>query len=195
MARYAEEYTAMVFRELASEMPVDQIRVGDIIDRGKINRKTFYYHFHGIGDLIEWMVDKGIESLPLSGADSVNWKDKVMLLLNSIEKNREFLSAVYISRYMPSVKKRIEDKFRRYIRTFVDNCAAAYRQKTGSPAGLTERELKYITDYYLMGVMSLLGEWLGSGCQESGSDFIEIVDNLTKNTIFNVIDAFVKSRA
>ena len=100
MARYAEEYTAMVFRELASEMPVDQIRVGDLIEKGKINRKTFYYHFHGIEDLIEWIVVKGIDSLPLSGADSFNWKDKMLLLLDLMERNRAFLSAVYVSRYM-----------------------------------------------------------------------------------------------
>lgn len=41
-------------KKLMLEKPFTQITVSDIAEDCGINRMTFYYHFKGIYDLIEW---------------------------------------------------------------------------------------------------------------------------------------------
>lgn len=41
---------------LLEEKPYNKITVKDIVDRYRMNRNTFYYHFHDIPDLLETAV-------------------------------------------------------------------------------------------------------------------------------------------
>lgn len=189
MARYVEEYTAIVLRRLMEDKPLDEIKVNEIIRVGQINRKTFYYHFHGIEDLLRWMLSRMFSELDLGEADHMNWKGKTETLLRKIEENKGFFIAIYVSRYAADIAAYENAKLYRHFDVFVRNCIRACRSKNSS-AGLTETQIEYITNYYLQGVMSLVDKWISGGCAEQAAEFIDIVDNLTKNTIFNVIEAF-----
>lgn len=43
------------FEKLLSKRSFDKITVKDIVEDCGVNRQTFYYHFHDIYDLIEWI--------------------------------------------------------------------------------------------------------------------------------------------
>lgn len=47
-----------VFWNLLDEKPYSKITVKDIVNSCQINRNTFYYHFHDIPDLLEYMIKK-----------------------------------------------------------------------------------------------------------------------------------------
>ncbi len=48
---------ATALKELMSEEPFREISVGDICDRCRMNRKSFYYHFRDKYALIDWIFD------------------------------------------------------------------------------------------------------------------------------------------
>ena len=45
------------FKELLEEKDYEKISISDITRRAEINRKTFYYHFTDIHDLVVWAFD------------------------------------------------------------------------------------------------------------------------------------------
>lgn len=45
-----------VFWKLLEEKPYSKITVKDIVNSCQINRNTFYYHFHDIPELLEYMI-------------------------------------------------------------------------------------------------------------------------------------------
>ena len=45
------------FWQLLEEKPYQKITVQDIVDRCRVNRNTFYYHFQDIPSLAEWSVE------------------------------------------------------------------------------------------------------------------------------------------
>jgi len=49
---------AFAFKELLMEKPLNKITVNDITDKCEINRQTFYYHFHDIFELTEWICEE-----------------------------------------------------------------------------------------------------------------------------------------
>ena len=48
---------AKAFKELINEKPFSKISVGEITEKCRINRKSFYYHFNDKYDLINWIFD------------------------------------------------------------------------------------------------------------------------------------------
>ena len=48
---------AFAFKELLSEKALDKVTVQEIAEKCEMNRKTFYYHFHDILVLCEWICE------------------------------------------------------------------------------------------------------------------------------------------
>lgn len=190
LSGYAQEHIYYTLMELMKTIPLDHIKVNDIVERGHINRKTFYYHFHSIEDLLKWVVTMKMQHLTLKNADAENWKEKTGQLVLHIESNKDFYCALFASKYGAGISSYLCIKFRPYIAEFIGNCKKESEARRGRPFVLEDKFYNYIVDYYLKGIMSLVEEWIRGGCSEAPEDFLNIMDNLTKNTIFNVLDAF-----
>lgn len=190
MAGYAQEHIYYTFIDLMSRSKLDDIRVNDIVKKGNINRKTFYYHFHGMEDLLKWCLSMQMSKLDLNDANETNWKEKTRQLIFMIEERKSFFTQLFESKYAASISGYLCTKFRPYIVIFTKNCIRRAEIIRGSAINIERKYFEYIVDYYLKGVVSLVEEWIQGGCSESSDEFLNIIDNLTKNTIFNVIDAF-----
>jgi AcrR family transcriptional regulator len=62
MARYTQQLLSSAIKELIKEKPLDEITVQELVDRANVNRKTFYYNFHSISDLLNWMYTEGFRA-------------------------------------------------------------------------------------------------------------------------------------
>lgn len=190
MAGYAQEHIYYTFIDLMSRSKLDDIRVNDIVEKGNINRKTFYYHFHGMEDLLKWCLSMQMSKLDLNDANETNWKEKTRQLIFMIEERKSFFTQLFESKYAASISGYLCTKLRPYIVIFIKNCIRKAEIIRGSAINIERKYFEYIVDYYLKGVVSLVEEWIQGGCSVSSDEFLNIIDNLTKNTIFNVIDAF-----
>ena len=50
-----KERIVEAYIELESERPLEKITVTALVERSRITRKTFYYYFKDIYDLLEWI--------------------------------------------------------------------------------------------------------------------------------------------
>ena len=50
-------------KKLLSKRGLDKITVKDIVEDCGVNRQTFYYHFHDIYDLTEWIIQDDAENI------------------------------------------------------------------------------------------------------------------------------------
>ena len=75
------------FLELLHKKPLSKITVSEIVNTCHINRKTFYYHFTDIYDLLEWYLNEKVNET-LGAFDLVNDFEKILQLSQEyIEKN------------------------------------------------------------------------------------------------------------
>lgn len=195
MRGYAPEHIYHTLTELLKEKSLDEVKVCNIIEVGSINRKTFYYHFHSMEDLLKWRISVLMSGLDLKDADSANWKEKMQQWIRVIERNKDFFCTVFKSKYAADISAFLCAKMRPYIARFAENCIKETEDKRKASIKMEAKFFNYIVDYYLKGTMSLIEEWIHGGCEEKPDDFLNIIDNLTKNTIFNVIDAFCPQKA
>ena len=58
MSLLTEKALAASLKKLLEKKTLDKITVKDITDDCGVNRQTFYYHFHDVYDLVEWILQK-----------------------------------------------------------------------------------------------------------------------------------------
>lgn len=58
MANYTKKVLSITLQELMKEKPLNDITVQELVDQASMNRKTFYYHFHTLSDLLNGALKK-----------------------------------------------------------------------------------------------------------------------------------------
>ncbi len=85
MARNTQRLIADALRRLMQDKELDKITVQEIADEANVNKKTFYYHFHGITDLVCWMYTSELDqAIHTAVIQPDNWVDMVQRFANRI---------------------------------------------------------------------------------------------------------------
>ena len=66
---------AFAFKELLLEKSIDKITINDITEKCGINRQTFYYHFHDIYELIEWICETDADHVLKQNKTYDTWQE------------------------------------------------------------------------------------------------------------------------
>ncbi len=85
-----EHLLVEALKEMMSEVPLDTISVSTLAERCGINRKTFYYHYQDIYDLLaQTFLEEKVE-----GIQNVNNpQELISVLFKYYTKNRKFIDA------------------------------------------------------------------------------------------------------
>lgn len=85
-----EHKLADTLKILMAEMPLDEISVTTLAEKCGVNRKTFYYHFHDIYDLLTLVFLD--EKMP-KAEESKNIKQLIKVIFDYYTKNHKFIDA------------------------------------------------------------------------------------------------------
>lgn len=77
--------------------PFSKITVTEIINDCGINRKTFYYHFQDIYDLLKWTFEEEAVDVLKNFDLMLDYREAIAFMLDYIDKNQHIISCVYDS--------------------------------------------------------------------------------------------------
>lgn len=85
-----EHRLAEVLKEMMSDTPLDEISVTMLVKKCKVNRQTFYYHFHDIYDLLTLVfLDEHIPNIE----EVKDTKNMIKRIFAYYQKNNHFIDA------------------------------------------------------------------------------------------------------
>lgn len=88
------EKMASALREMLAEQDYSKLTVAELTKRVGINRKTFYYHFRSLDDLLRWMVDVEIVQKAKQTLLKDGPRDEIItLIMNYIADNQVLMRA------------------------------------------------------------------------------------------------------
>ena len=146
-----EHELALALKTMMSEMPLDDISVTSLTRRCHVNRKTFYYHFHDIFDLLtQVFLDEKIEGT--ENTKDINQLIKV--IFNYYSKNTKFIDAT-----LESAGKELVQEF------FYNICYTNFLRfigltADGKKAHINDR--KYIARFYAFAYSSSIIYYLST---------------------------------
>ena len=76
MANTTKRMLSMSLKKLLSKTTLDNITIQDITNDAEVSRKTFYYHFQDIYDLLDWTLQEDARHLVANKINLDNWEEK-----------------------------------------------------------------------------------------------------------------------
>lgn len=88
---------SLALKEMMEKKDLNKITISEITRLSNYNRKTFYYHFEDIDDLLLWTLEDEA-MLRLRNFDKSNdYKEAIIFAMNYIESNQTVLNCAYNS--------------------------------------------------------------------------------------------------
>lgn len=158
MANFTKQAIKTTFLNLLRERPLNEISVKMIVENCGINRKSFYYHYRDIPDLIDEITAEGADSILQSIHAMTAAEDSVREIVEAFRQNRQLILNIYHSVDRPTFDRTLLKNCDRIMRAFVDSAAE------GRSIGETDREL--LVRAYRSLCFGLISEWLLEGMKD-----------------------------
>ena len=158
---------------LMSEKELARITISEICVRAKINRKTFYSHYHAPSDVIEELENEVLDAfsaiLRQGGGSILDVGAAIRHISATIEQRQEFFKQ--FMRLNPDLfnKGKIKAMLCRVIIVSLKNAGA-----------MTDNEeaLKAAANFSISGVLALYSAWFDGDCKEELSFITETAVNM-----------------
>ena len=155
MSNQTKQQLSGALKTLLSRKTVDKITIGEITDLAQVSRKTFYYHFTDIYDLIEWTLMDDAARVFQEHIDLKDWQNDLIEVARYFYENRSLVLNAYnsISR----------DVLESYIEKIVSPLVALYYQDNHGSQQLTPQDETFIVDLYTFGIVGYFLRWINAG--------------------------------
>lgn len=187
MTNLTKRALADALKELLGHRTLDRITVQDVSDAANVSRKTFYYHFHDIYDLMEWLVVDECSHLGNAESGASEWIQEVANALNYAQENRGWVLNVYQS----VEREQLEQMLRKIVYPYVE---------TGFDRAVDGREIDeddraFALDIYTYGITGLFLNWVGGGMRVDTVFLEEKLSRMFQNSLEGIAERCVRQKA
>lgn len=168
-------------KKLLNEKPFSKITISDIVRDCDVNRKTFYYHFEDIYDLLRWMLEEETLNVVRQFNLLTEYEDAILFIMDYVEKNDFILNCLYNSIGHEEIKRRLSTGFSSLIRSLITDAAQTLGIET------EERFIVFLTDFYTGALANLLIEWLKDTSRYTKQEVIDNVSLIFKKSLPDVL--------
>lgn len=182
MSSLTERALAASLKKLLEKKTLDKITVKDITDDCGVNRQTFYYHFHDVYDLVEWIFLEEARKFRNRFAGEEDLKEVVTKLTEQLLENKAFvINAFY------SVNRRQLEGF---LQELARPSLAAIAQHYAEGKHISQEDLDFVVNVFNFALVGIVTEWVGGGMDPA---FIKDIDRFYKvidGTMENALQKF-----
>ena len=114
-------------KNLMKHKAFSKITVSELIRDCNVNRKTFYYHFQDIYDLLKWMLEQEAFEVVKHFDLNTDYKEAFLFVVDYVEQNAFFLNCIYDSIGREELKRSICQDFIGIIEIFIRNTEKALK--------------------------------------------------------------------
>lgn len=108
--------------------PLSKITVSDIISDCGVNRKTFYYHFEDIYDLLKWTLDREAVDVVKQFDLLSDYKKAIMFAMEYVENNKHILNCAFDTMGRDELKRFFYNEFYCAVDLIVSACEKSYNK-------------------------------------------------------------------
>lgn len=175
-----KQQLAESLKKLMRTKPFNRITVTELVADCGLNRKTFYYHFEDIYDLLHWVLDQAAQDF--RKYDLVSSPEQALsFVVDYVMDNRELLKSVYDS--FGSVE--MERAFLGGIREF--SAAALEQAEEHSSRRLPDGLREYFVEFLAEACCGMLLSHISGGFPLDKRETIEYSNLIIGSTIRNLL--------
>ncbi len=185
MHNQTKQKLADSLRSILETKPLDKVTINDLTDACGVNRQTFYYHFHDIYDLIDWIFVTETERAVPEVSDCSNQFDRLIEIMKLMQKNKKLLMQTSHSHFNEHLQRILLNNSTEVIYCICD-------EASGGKLNSDDRE--FIATFYKYAFTGTLLEWINRGMVEEPEDIVRRMSLLLHGNIHDAAVRFSNSR-
>ena len=158
-------------KKLMEHKKLSKITVSEIIADCGVNRKTFYYHFRDIYDLLKWTLELETVEMLKNFDIPLNPEEAMRFVLDYVDNNRHILNCAYDSMGRDGMKNFFYTDFYSIVLSIIKRLEEEY------DVSLSDNFKGYLTKFYTKALSGILIDYF------QNRDDIDR-DELIKDTVF-----------
>lgn len=164
---------------LLAKTPLDKITIQTLVDDAQVSRKTFYYHFRDIYDLLEWALADEAARLLEGKVTADTWQQGVERIFASLEENRAAILNIYRSKNRELLDAYLARLAGQFL-TDVFDTQPGHERVSGE-------DRAFILKLYSYGVVSFFLYWIGQGMKPEAQAMQKRVNRLFQGSMEGMI--------
>lgn len=175
---------------LLGKKNLDRITVADITGLCGLNRQTFYYHFHDVYELAEWLIDREVAELASSeNAKTGDWHELLMHIFLRLTESKSVALHLYRSRGWHHIVDYVYRRVSPLLEERARNLVAELQ------LDVPEEDLLFVVRIYLYALSGVLDAWLSSGMKDSVPGDLNRLFRLLDGSIEHTLSNFDRRAA
>lgn len=154
---YTKNLIKKEFMKLLDEKTLDNITVTELAQKCQIERKTFYYHYENLEQLIREIFESELDIVIEEFNEKLSWEDSFILAAKFILDNKKAIRHIYYSDYKANVEKYVYTMAGEVITKYVKHISKATRAK--------EVDINLISYFYQCALSTSLIQWIATDMQ------------------------------
>ena len=152
MALGTKRALAQSLRSLLNKRTLDKITVKDIVEDCGVNRQTFYYHFHDVYDLLEWIFEDLLETMLAEQKEQVDWTSGMDDLVSKLLEEKRLVLNAYHSVSHEAVSQ--------FIRKWLKPLIGQVVEQESAGMDVSREDKDFVADLFILGTTGFLTEWI-----------------------------------
>lgn len=177
-SRLTKQAFADALKKKSKTKPLSKITVTELIQECGLNRKTFYYHFRDINDLIKWSLQLEFAELVKQFAEMSEIKDMIYCVISHIKQNHYICQCVFNAEGYFDIKDFLFHEFKKLIIVAMD--------KYDNSAFISKDYKEFLVDFYTEALSGILISYITKELnlpQEILDKKVNYLDDYLKNTL------------
>jgi len=182
MSEVTKKALEQSLKKLLRKKPLSDITVSEIAQDCGINRRTFYYHFQDIYDLVEWSCREDAKQALEEKKTYDTWQQGFLQIFEAVEKNKPFIRNVYKSVHQEQVE--------RYLTPLVDRLLLNVINEEAKGRVVREEDKAFIARVFSYTFIGIRLDWIKNNRRDDPKRIVDKFARLIKGTIKDALKKF-----
>lgn len=179
---YTKTALSNALKKRMETKPFSKITVSDIIADCGLNRKTFYYHFEDMRDLLRWTLRHEAINVVESFDFATDNKEAILFVVDYLEQNQHMLNCVYDAVGSGELRMFLYEDFKKIARKIITTAENQLGKK------ISEEYKDLLASFYTDGIVGIIIEWLNGKFKLEKSSAVRYVTDIFKGSLTGLIE-------
>lgn len=170
-------------KKAMKKKPFQKITVSELIQDCDINRKTFYYHFEDIYDLLKWTLEQEAINVVKHFDLLVDYEEAINFIMDYVESNEYILNCAYDSIGRDELNRFFSADFLEVVVSIIDH----FEAMTGKSI---EKDYKdFLSHFYMEAIAGMLTDWIKNRDQRPRDVVIRYISTTIRESLTAIVDS------
>lgn len=175
---------AEALKKIILQKSFSKVTVSELIRECGVNRKTFYYHFSDVYDLLKWTLEQEAIDVVKNFDLIVDYEEAILFIIDYIKVNNKFLNNIYDSLGRDELKRFFYSDFVGITKIIISKAEEEAHKK------LPDNFKNFLASFYTEAIAGTLVERITHQEQQSQEELVTYISTVFRYSLTSVVKEF-----